>query len=523
MTARAARVLVIDDLAEEFRELLLYLLADYEVLFAETGSEGLRLLREDRACEDQTTGRGIFAVLLDNSFDAPEFAPEPMFEGREILRQIQDLDVPPIVVMISAYGDTDTVIECVQAGAFWYLTKPLDGDRVRELVRRAHAHWQLALENLSLQRDFEWRTREANLRSGVEALPISIEGRTRFGSLLGGSERMQTLYRRILQLGPTGLSILLLGEPGSGKEAVAREIHRVSPRRRGPFGSFTCTGDEAMQVLLFGTKERPGLLEAHQGGTILLREVSALQPACQEKLTRALRDSRVRRGGESFEREIDVRVIAATESRLRDLREGDVLREDLFHRVAQEVVVVPPLRDRASDLSLLAGHYLELARLRARAGEYVVATGFQPHALERMGEYTWPGNLVEFEGVVERAALRATTALIPADLLALDGRPAELSSRSDRQPAAEQAARCYAEVLEKGGDDGTIVQFRNRFGEEVLREILRLALEHTGHKGKAAGRLLGWITDENEDREYAVFRRWLTRLDVHVRKERGRR
>ncbi len=518
MDERAPRVLVVDDLAEEFRELLVYLLDDYEVSFAETGSEGLRLIHEDRQGECR-----IFAVLLDNSFEQPEFAPEPMFEGREILRQIQALELPPIVIMISAYGDTDTVIECVQAGAFWYLTKPLDSDRVRELVRRAHAHWQLALENQNLQRDFEWRTREANLRSGVEALPISIEGRTSFGALIGGSERMQTLYRRVLLLGPTEFGILLLGEPGTGKETVAREIHRVSPRRRGPFTTFTCSGDAQVERTLFGWRsedgrdERPGMVEATSGGTILLREVHQLPAHVQKKLVRVMREGRTRRVGESFERDCDVRIIAATEAKLRDLREGEALNEELFYRIAQEVVVVPPLRDRKSDLPQLATHFVERARSEARDGGYIVATEFDPFALERLREYSWPGNIEELRVVIREAATRATTTRVTAELLKLDGRPAALSSRAAREPAHEQAARCYAEILEKDGDGGTIVQFRNRFGEQVLREVLRLALEHTGHRGKAAGRLLGWISAENEEKEYAVFRRWLTRLGVQVR------
>ena len=336
----------------------------------------------------------------------PEFRPHLVFldvkmaglDGLETLTRLRDLDPKSQVVMISGHGTIATAVEATQRGAFDFLEKPLDTDRLLVTVRNALAHAELMDENT--------RLREATER--------------RF-KMVGDSPALQSVRDLIAKVGPTSARVLITGENGTGKELVARALHEASPRRDRPFIEVNCAAipSELIESELFGHMkgsftgafaDRAGKFEQADGGTLFLDEVGDMSLSAQSKLLRVLQEGVVTRIGGSKSIQVDVRVLAATNKELDgEIAEGR-FREDLLYRLNVVPIEVPLLRERKEDIPALVAHFVE--QLSAGAG--VPGRKFAEDAIRRLQVRAWPGNIRELRNAVERALILASGKTVTA-------------------------------------------------------------------------------------------------------------
>ncbi len=364
-----ADILVVDDedgVRRALRQLLEY--EGHEVREAGAGGEALTSI--ERASPD--------LVFLDVKM--------PRADGLEILPRIHDIDPAIPVVMISGHGNIETAVEATRRGAWDFLEKPLDTDRVLLTLRNA-------LERGGLERENE------RLRTEVE---------TRH-EIVGESPAIRAVMDRVEKVAPTDARVLISGENGTGKELIARALHRLSPRAGGPFVEVNCAAipSELIESELFGhikgsftgaVADRAGKFEQADGGTLFLDEIGDMSPAAQSKVLRALQEGVVTRVGGAAPIKVDVRVLAATNKDLEaEIREGR-FREDLYFRLNVVPIHLPPLRERAADVPLLVRHFAALASEQQR----LPARSFTTDALARLAEMAWPGNVRELRNTVER-------------------------------------------------------------------------------------------------------------------------
>ena len=381
------RVLVVDD-ERSMRELLVIMLTKegYDVVTADS-----------RASAAKALARGpVDMVITDVRL--------PDGDGIEILRHVKAAAPEPAVVVMTAYGSTESAVGAMKLGAHDYLTKPFDVEELKIVVRGA-------LENVRLQ--------EENLR-------LKAEFRSRHGleKMLGVSRAMAALFDLVRSVAPTGSTVLITGESGTGKELVAKAIHALSPRKDAPFVSINCGAlpENLLESELFGHMKgaftdahqtKKGLFEAAHRGTLFLDEVGETPPAMQVKLLRALQEKKIRRVGGTDEDSVDVRVISATNVPLETLIREKRFREDLFYRLQVIPIHTPPLRERREDIPLLADHFLR--KFAEEMGKNVVK--ISESALQLLTRHSWPGNVRELENVVERAVALETTAAILSERL----------------------------------------------------------------------------------------------------------
>jgi two-component system, NtrC family, response regulator AtoC len=367
------RVLVIDDEAG-LRHTLLLILRDegFQVVVAEDGEAGLRL----------ALAEAPDLVLCDVRM--------PRVGGLEFLQRYQEAGGTALVIMMSAYGTTDAAVEAMRQGAYDYISKPFNADEVILTLRKAEEREQLRREVARLRREVG-----------------EVRG---FEGVVGDSAAMREVMDLAGRVAPFPSTVLLTGESGSGKEAVARAVHRASPRNGKAFVAVNCGAipENLLESELFGhergaftgaDRAREGLFEEADGGTLFLDEIGELSLPLQVKLLRVLQERTIRRVGGNGERAVDVRVLAATARDLVDeVREGR-FREDLFYRINVVQIHVPPLRTRPEDVPPLAEHFLRLHARRLG----VQAPGLPRELLPVLAAYSWPGNVRELENVIERA------------------------------------------------------------------------------------------------------------------------
>ncbi len=371
--APATRVLVVDDV-QSMCEMLAERLPPlgFEVAWRTSGDEALALL----AATD------VDAVVTDLNMQG--------MNGLELCDRIVAgrPDVP--VVVITAFGNLDTAIAAIRAGAYDFIVKPFD---IKVLA-------------LSLERAVEHR----RLRAEVKRLRRTVDESRRFGELLGTSAAMQTVYALLDQVAPSESSVLVSGETGSGKELVARALHERSRRRGGPFVAINCAAvpEALIESELFGHARgaftdaraaRTGLMAQANGGTLFLDEIGDLPLGLQPKLLRVLQERRVRPVGGDAESALDFRLVCATNQDLESAVEEKRFREDLYFRVNVITVKLPPLRARGGDVLLLAQHFVDCDA--AKVGKAV--TGISPEAARLLMAYPWPGNVRELQNCIERA------------------------------------------------------------------------------------------------------------------------
>ena len=435
------KILVVDD-EPSMREML-------GIMLRREGFEVL--LAESRAMAAAVLARGPVDMLITD-------VKLPDGDGIEILRHVKAVMAETVVIVMTAFGSTQTAIAALKLGAQDYLIKPFDIEELKIVVRNALHHRRLEEENVLLK---------AELRSG--------QGLDR---ILGDSAAMRRVFDLIRSVAPTNSTVLVNGESGTGKELVAKAIHALSPRRDAPFVSVNCAAlpETLLESELFGHMKgaftdahqtRKGLFETAHRGTLMLDEVGEMPMSMQVKLLRALQEKRVRRVGAMEEVDVDVRVIAATNRALDVMVRQGRFREDLFYRLNVIPIDVPALRERREDIPVLAEHFL-----RAFASEMGKdVRGFAPDAMERLVASPWPGNVRELENAVERAVALETEGTI----------------RLERLPDATRELQFHA---------ATVPDFSEGFSldahlSSVESDLLRRALQQAAGDRAQAARILG--------------------------------
>ena len=382
----------------------------------------------------------------------------PGFGGMDLLRALKAQDDTDItVVLLTAQGSVETAVEAIKQGAYDYLTKPVDPQRLRIVL------------DLVAQRNDTLRE--------VRALRRQLQERGTFGRLVGASLEMRKIYQVIEQAAPTSASVLVHGESGTGKELVAQTLHQLSPRVSQPFVPLNCAAipDTLLESELFGHEKgaftgaiarRAGAFELAHKGTLFLDEISEMTPVTQAKLLRVLQERSFRALGATREQTVDIRVVAATNVDPQTaVREGK-LREDLFYRLNVFAIELPPLRDRKDDIPLLAQAFIREFNERNNRN----VAGVSDAAMRLLERYHWPGNVRELRNAMERATIVAKGPFIePVDLPSVPSEPAAVSGAT---PAGGGLA------------PGMTV-------DEAERQLIDITLQHTGGNKTRAAELLG--------------------------------
>jgi two-component system nitrogen regulation response regulator GlnG len=391
MSAPGGRILIVDD-EEEIRRLLSRLVAQegFEPLTVPDGETALDLIR--RESPD--------VLLLDIRM--------PGLDGMEVLRRAKELDRDLPVIMITAHGIVKGAVEALRAGAHDYLVKPFDHADVIRSVHRA--------------------VNDRRLRRTVRVLSDRVREAACLQDLMGSSDQIARISADVACVASCNFAVLIKGETGTGKELVARAIHQASPRASAPFVAVDCGAipETLFESELFGhekgaftgaERQKPGKFEIASGGTLFLDEISNMPPGCQAKLLRVLQDKSVTRVGGTKPVSVDIRLLAATN---RDLETAvsAAFRRDLFFRLNEFTIAIPPLRERKQDIIFLAKRFLDLTNHELQKG----VRGFSEPAVERLLRYDWPGNVRELRSAIRRAVLLADQ-VIDEDHLGLQKAP----------------------------------------------------------------------------------------------------
>ncbi len=395
----------------------------------------------------------------------------PGMSGLDLLSQIhaRQPDIP--VIVITAHTDLDSALASYRGGAFEYLPKPFDVDEAVGLVRRAIEHRRL-------------RAASPGRARAEDSSPAP--------EIIGEAPAMQEVFRAIGRLSGSHLNVLINGESGTGKELVARALHNHSPRAGRPFIAINIAAipSELLESELFGhekgaftgaTQQRRGRFEQANGGTLFLDEIGDMPPALQTRLLRVLQDGRFYRVGGHEQVETDVRIVAATNQNLEARVKEGKFREDLFHRLNVIRIHLPPLRERRSDIPLLARHFLK----RAAAELGVEAKLLTPQAEAYLARLPWPGNVRQLENTC-----RWLTVMAPGPVVRVEDLPPELRAAEAEQTGEDWEQRLRAAIEQRlaRGDAGLFDKLNPSF-ERILIEA---ALKATGGRKQDAARKLGW-------------------------------
>ena len=448
MTAPAT-ILIVDDEKHTREGLRLSLEDDFDVYVAANSAEAMEVLRND----------GVEVMLTDLRLGGEN--------GMDLIEQALKLPQPPICIMMTAYGSVDTAVEAMKRGAYDFVTKPLNLDEVEILIKRALKGRTLEKENVELKRQVERK--------------YAIDG------ILGQSEVMKPIFEVVEQVAPTRATVLIDGESGTGKELVARAIHNLSGRPKAKLVTVHCASlsPNVLESELFGHEKgsftgamdrRIGRFELADGGTLFLDEIGEIDANIQVKLLRALGEQTIERVGGSKPIKVDVRVITATNKDLVALVREGKFREDLYYRLHVVRIHLPPLRERKSDIPILADAFLhELAETNKKPYKPL-----SEDAVQAMLAYDWPGNVRELRAAIEHGVVMCNSARIglknlPPSItgsgLGLLRAPGE-NGRDGGPPA----------LLSPGGDLNL---------ERMERSLIEAALQRTGDNRTEAAELLG--------------------------------
>jgi DNA-binding NtrC family response regulator len=379
----------------------------------------------------------------------------PRMDGLALLRALQQQGADVTTLLLTAQGTVETAVEAMKEGAYDYLTKPIDLQRLKILLDKI-------VERLETMRE-------------VKALRRQLREHGTFGSLIGNSPEMRKIYSIVEQAAPTGASVLITGESGTGKELVAQTIHQLSPRATFPFVAINCAAipETLLESEIFGHEKgaftgaadrRQGCFELADRGTLFLDEIGEMTPATQVKLLRVLQERKFRRLGGRTEQSVDVRVIAATNVDPQDAVKQGKLREDLYYRLNVFSFRLPPLRERKEDLPLLVQAFIN--EFNGRNHKNII--GVDQQAMRLIEHYAWPGNVRELRNVIERATILAPGPFIE---------PKHLPSTLAEEPAPHHQPQVAL-------TPGTTV-------EEAERRLILMTLEHTRDNKTRAAEILG--------------------------------
>ena len=378
----------------------------------------------------------------------------PRMGGLDLLRALKDEGTTLTIVILTAQGTVETAVEAIKEGAYDYLTKPIEPQRLKILLDKIVE-------------------RQDTLRE-VKVLRRQLRDQGSFGNMIGSSAQMRKVYQVVEQAAPTAASVLIWGESGTGKELVAQTIHQLSPRAQGPFVPINCAAipETLLESEIFGhekgaftgaSERREGCFELADRGTLFLDEIAEMTPATQVKLLRVLQERKFRRLGGRQEQSVDVRVIAATNVNPGEAVKSGKLREDLYYRLNVFAIELPPLRQRKDDLPLLIQSFL--TEFNTRNNKNVSA--LDPAAMRIMDQYGWPGNVREVRNVIERAVILSSGEFIEPKHLP----PLVVGSAEEVRPTVSF-------------QPGTTV-------EEAERRLILMTLAHTRDNKTRAAEILG--------------------------------
>jgi DNA-binding NtrC family response regulator len=379
----------------------------------------------------------------------------PRMDGLGLLRALQEQGADVTTLLLTAQGTVETAVEAMKEGAYDYLTKPVDIQRLKILLDKI-------VERLETMRE-------------VKALRRQLRESGTFGSIIGNSPEMRKIYQIVEQAAPTSASVLVTGESGTGKELIAQVIHQLSPRATFPFVAINCAAipETLLESEIFGHEKgaftgaadrRQGCFELADRGTLFLDEIGEMTPATQVKLLRVLQERKFRRLGGRVEQSVDVRVLAATNLDPLEAVQKGKLREDLFYRLNVFSFRLPTLRERKEDLPLLIQAFINEFNSRNQKS----IAGVDQQAMRMMEHYSWPGNVRELRNVIERATILSSGPFIEPKHL-----PPALA---DEPPVPHQPQVALA--------PGVTV-------EEAERRLIMMTLEHTRDNKTRAAEILG--------------------------------
>jgi len=441
------KILIVDDelSMREYLEILLEK-EGYPVFSAENGKKALTMIEKTP----------YDLLLLDIRLGD--------LSGIDVLKAAKEKNPDTVVIMISAYASTETAVEAMNAGAYDYVPKPFDADELVQTIQSA-----LQLKTVEQEK---------------ARIDDELKKTLHFGKIVGNSPQMQHIYKLIRQVAQTKTNILITGESGTGKELIARAIHEQSDRKDFPFVAIHCGGipETLMESELFGhkkgsftgaTADKKGLFEAAHKGTVFLDEIGDLTLPIQVKLLRAVQERVIRPVGGNEDIPVDIRILSATNKKLQDEVIAKNFREDLYYRLNVIEIKVPPLRERKSDLKILAQHFLE--KYSREMGKEMKK--ISSYAIDMLNKYNFPGNVRELENIIERSvALSGTNILLPDSLA--------LSVFKRRWIEGVRDRRFDLDEVAKGVSLDSIL-------EEIEKAYIEKALDIAAGKTDRAAELLG--------------------------------
>ena len=458
-------VLVVDDEQDNLDAFRFNFGKTFRLLYASSGEQALELARDN----------DLAAVVTDQRM--------PRMTGLELLRAVRNVRADAVGIIVTAFTDVDVLIEAITLGRIYrYVTKPWDSKEMRGILAQAMERFLLGRENQRL-------TQQIAEYAGM--LATEAHGAYDYGAIVGESPALREVLARVEQVAQTAATVLLRGETGTGKEMVARAIHINSPRESRPFIKVNCAAlaPGVLESELFGHEKgaftgavarRPGRFELADGGTLFLDEIGDVPVDVQVKLLRVLQEREFERVGGTETVKVDVRVVSATHRDLEKQIADGTFREDLYYRLNVFPITLPPLRDRTSDITLLAEHFVQ--KYARSFGKPI--RGLDGGAAAALTGYSWPGNVRELENVIERALILARGPLVGAADLEFSRRPGTVSAAAPTVGSAGIAASPAA-----AGGAATARPLQERLSEQERAEIVAAIDQSQGNIAHAARRL----------------------------------
>jgi two-component system response regulator HupR/HoxA len=412
-------ILVVDDEKASLNAIKRVLRHEFEIELALNAKAAIDILNQKK----------ISIILADQRM--------PEMSGVELFQESLKIQPDAVRILITGYTDIEAIIKAINIGeVYFYINKPWEPDELRFIMKRAAERYNLLLENKRLLEELKIANKKLEQENII--LRQEVEKTGEFGNIIGNSKKMKEVFNLVRKVTQTDLTVLILGETGTGKELIARAIHFNSPRKHRLFMVQNCGAlpDTLLESELFGhvkgaftgaTTSKKGLFELADGGTIFLDEISDTSTAFQQRLLRVLQEQEIRPLGGEKNIKVDVRIISATNKDLRGMVNEGKFREDLFFRINVFPIYIPPLRERREDIPLLIDHFIQKYQKKLQKN----ISHFESHALQILTSAEYPGNIRELENEIQRAiTLASAGSIVTSDLLSdsLKSRPAILES-----------------------------------------------------------------------------------------------